>query len=85
MGIEPDSKFTTFYRRTGLPKRCRYCNEIIWWHLTEHKWYNPGGEVQHIDTCPLWKTDYLQRKQESLKIRNSTDDNPCATRRYCVS
>lgn len=85
MMTEADPKFTTYWRRSGEPKTCKFCHAHIWWNVVEHKWYNPGGEVQHIDTCPLWKTDYLQRKQEFRKISNSQEKNQCETRRYCVS
>lgn len=71
MEVEPDPKFTTVYKRTGLPKTCRYCGTEIWWHLTEHKWYNPGGQGLHIDTCTLWQNDYRKRRQKSQKENNS--------------
>jgi len=67
--MEVDPEFTTVNNRTGLPKTCKCCGAHIWWHLTENRWYNPGGEIYHIATCRLWKNAYRKREQAYRRPR----------------
>lgn len=37
--------------RDGTAKTCEFCGAAVWWHWSHKRWYDPGGEVLHVQTC----------------------------------
>ena len=53
----------------GSPKTCKFCHGEVWWHIIENRWYNPGGETVHSETCELRKKHFTVEAYEKAETR----------------
>ena len=51
------------HNANGMPKRCKFCNEEVWWNIFERRWYEVGGE--HLHECERSKNHYSQESFET--------------------
>ena len=53
----------------GTPKTCKFCRKPVWWHKDENRWYDPGGEKYHVDSCPRRKKHFHDRAMDAAETR----------------
>ena len=62
------SEFKT-HNPDGTEKTCKFCHQAVWWHRFESRWYDPGGEFLHVESCPLRKQFYHDQAMDSAEAR----------------
>lgn len=55
--------------RDGSKKTCKFCHQPVWWNRIECRWYDPGGERLHVNSCPLSKEFYQNAALDAAEKR----------------
>lgn len=61
--------FDTHNKRDGSPKECKLCHAHVWWHRIEARWYDPGGETLHVESCELRRKHFHEQAMDSAETR----------------
>jgi len=63
------SHFSKINKKDGKPKTCKFCHAEVWWHETEGRWYDVGGETLHVENCELRREHYKREAASSAESR----------------
>lgn len=64
-------RFDTHNKKDGQPKKCKFCGEHVWWDWMEGRWYNPGGEQLHVETCQRSQEHYHNEAMTNAETKRS--------------
>jgi hypothetical protein len=65
------SEFLTHNKKDNSEKTCKFCGQHVWWHQWKNRWYNPGGEVVHTETCEKRRAHYKAVAAEVAETKRS--------------
>ena len=72
------SRYKT-HNADGTLKRCKFCNQEVWWDVIECRWYEVYGE--HLHECERSSKHYSDKAFETQEqIRQKRCDNPASYR-----
>jgi hypothetical protein len=67
------ANFATTRQGTDKPLTCRFCNQPVWFNLTNRRYYNTDGLTMHNSTCSRGQAYYKeQAAQRVQKQREQT-------------
>lgn len=56
-------------KKDGSPKTCKFCHAEVWWNEENHRWYDVGGEVLHVESCKLRREHYKNEASNAAESR----------------
>lgn len=56
----------------GSNKTCKFCHAEVWWHKIEGRWYNPGGEQLHVETCELRREHFHNQAMDAAESKRQS-------------
>lgn len=55
----------------GSAKTCKFCHKPVWWHRIEGRWYDPGGETLHVESCELRREHFHSQALDAAESRRA--------------
>lgn len=57
------------HNKDGSEKTCKFCHKPVWWNQIESRWYDPGGETLHVESCELRKQHFHDKAMDAAEQR----------------